>query len=274
MGGDQGQGQDRVQDGESAPNQGDGRRAVLLTGASGRIGSAFFAHARDRYRFRLTVRRPDALAGVPTAGHEVIELDIADPDACQRACAGIDTVIHLAADPSPEADFYGSLLDNNIKGTYNVFRAAKDQGCRRLIYASSVNAVVGYPAGVTVLPDQPVWPTNVYGVTKCFGEALGIYFAETEGLPIIAVRIGAYEAPWVAEDPSPETLAMFVSRRDLNHLLDRCVEVPGVTFAIVQGVSDNREKKLDLAATRALLGYEPQDDGFARYGAGGGDDRS
>jgi len=247
----------------------DEQRTILLTGAAGRIGSAFVEHGRERYRFRLAVRDASRVpAGA--ADHEVVELDVADLDACQAACRGIDTVIHLAADPSPEADFYGSLLDNNIKGTFNVFRAAKDQGCRRLVFASSVNAVIGYPPGVTVRPEQPVWPTNVYGVTKCFGEALGIYFAETEGLPTIAVRIGAYEAPWVGENPSPETLAMFVSRRDLNHLLDRCVETPDVTFAIVNGVSDNREKKLDLTSTRELLGYAPQDDGFALFGAGDG----
>jgi nucleoside-diphosphate-sugar epimerase len=243
----------------------DERRTVLLTGAAGRIGSAFFEHGRERYRFRLTVRDT---ARVPpgAADHDVMQLDVADPAACQEACRGIDTVVHLAADPSPEADFYGSLLDDNIKGTYNVFRAAKDQGCRRVVYASSVNAVIGYPPDVSVRPDQPVFPANVYGVTKCFGEALGIYFAETEGLPTIAVRIGAYEAPWVAKDPSPETLAMFVSRRDLNQLLERCVETPDISFAILHGVSDNRTKRLDLTTTRELLGYAPVDDGFALYG--------
>jgi nucleoside-diphosphate-sugar epimerase len=79
----------------------------------------------------LADRETAALAETPGAGHELVALDVGDAEACQEACRGVETVVHLAADPSPEADFYGSLLENNIKGTYNVFRAAKDQGCRR-----------------------------------------------------------------------------------------------------------------------------------------------
>jgi len=122
------------------------KRRILVTGAAGRIGSAFFAGAAERYRFRLADRETD---GLPSrSGHEVIILDVADLEACRVACDGVDVVVHLAADPSPEADFYGSLLENNIKGTYNVFRAATDAGCRRVVFASSIHAVVGHPASV------------------------------------------------------------------------------------------------------------------------------
>ncbi|MGH2531271.1 MAG: NAD-dependent epimerase/dehydratase family protein, partial [Thermomicrobiales bacterium] len=112
----------------------------LLTGAAGRIGTAFFDQERDRYRFRLADREQSDLSSRDTGEHEVVTLDVADLDAVQRACAGgpsgaIDTVVHLAADPSPAADFYGSLLENNIKGTYNVFQAARDQGCARVVFA-------------------------------------------------------------------------------------------------------------------------------------------
>jgi nucleoside-diphosphate-sugar epimerase len=234
---------------------------VLLTGAAGRIGSAFFAATADRYRFRLADRDIDALqAGSP---HDVVALDIADPEACRAACSGIDTVVHLAADPSPEADFAGSLLRNNVLGTYNVFRAAVDAGCRRVVYASSLHVVAGYPIEAAVEPKSPVRPLNMYGVSKCFGEATARYFAEAEGLSCIAVRIGAYEAPWIREDPSPETLSGFISARDMNQLLVRCIDAPVIPFAVVHGISDNRVKRVSLTETVALLGYEPQDDGFA-----------
>ncbi|CAA9578348.1 MAG: UDP-glucose 4-epimerase [uncultured Thermomicrobiales bacterium] len=242
-------------------------RAVLLTGAAGRIGGNFFEHAKERYRFRLAHRDAAKLAAAAGEEHEAISLDVADPDACRAACDGIDTVVHLAADPSPEADFYGSLLDNNIKGTYNVFRAAADAGCRRIVYASSVHAVFAYPLDVQAKTDSPVRPANMYGVSKCFGEALAACFAN-DGLSSIAVRIGAYEAPWVHENPTAEAMAMYVSHRDLNQLLTRCVDADDVPFAIVHGVSDNRFKRLDLTSTRELLGYAPEDDGFALFGAG------
>ena len=246
------------------------KRQVLVTGAAGRIGSAFSRHAADCYRLRLTDRSVDGLQEGPSRGHEAVAADIVDPEACRALCRGVDTVVHLAADPSPEANFYGSLLENNITGTYNVFRAAADAGCRRVVFASSIHAVVGHPPEQTVAPDAPVRPMNMYGVSKCFGEAVAACFAHAEGLSSIAIRIGAYEAPWVRASPTPDWLRAYVSVRDMNQLLVRAIETPDIGFAIVHGISNNRTKRLDLTETRALLGYEPQDDGFALYGQGTG----
>ena len=52
---------------------------------------------------------------------------------------------------------------------------------RRIIYASSIHAVSGYPRTVQVKTHEPVNPGDLYGVTKCFGEALGRYMAGKEG---------------------------------------------------------------------------------------------
>ena len=238
-----------------------GRRTVLLTGAAGRIGTNFLASASDRYRFRLADRATERLQPAAARGHQVLALDVADLAACREACQGIATVVHLAADPSPEADFYGSLLENNIKGTYNIFQAAADAGCQRVVFASSVHAVAGYPDDVQATTDSPVRPKNMYGVTKCFGEAVAACFA-TAGLSTIAIRIGAYDAPWVHDNPTPETQSVYLSHRDLNQLLVHCIETPDIPFAIVHGISNNRFKRLDLTSTRERLGYAPEDDGF------------
>lgn len=243
-------------------------RRVLLTGAAGVIGSAFFQYAEARYRWRLADRRSINLTGAANAGHETIALDIVDLVACQAACQDMDTVVHLAADANPAADFYGSLLDNNIKGTYNIFRAARDQGCRRVIFASSAWVMGGYAPDVQLAPDAPVRPSNLYGVSKCFGEAIAAYFAYAEGLSSIVVRIGAHD-PDPGGSPhlerSASTLATYVSARDLNQLLVRCIEAPDLTFAIVHGVSGNRFTRLDLTSARVLLGYDPRDDAFTRF---------
>lgn len=245
------------------------RRRVLLTGAAGGIGQAFFRSARNNYGFRLADRV--AIAGDQADGgdegeHEVIRLDIGDLAACQRACEQIDTVIHLAADADPEAEFYDSLLDNNIKGTYNIFRAAKDQGCRRVVFASSAWVMGGYARDVQLAPDAPLRPVNLYGVSKCFGEAVAAYFAQAEGLSSIVVRIGAYDdgraGNRLRTSPNVHELATYVSARDLNQLLVRCVEAPDGMFAIAHGISENRFKRLDLTSTREVLGYMPQDDAF------------
>jgi NAD+ dependent glucose-6-phosphate dehydrogenase len=233
-------------------------RRVLLTGAAGRVASAFREYAGERYWLRLADRVTERLADARSQGQEIFELDIADLEACQRACQDMDTVIHLAADPSEKATFYGSLLDNNVKGAYNIFRAAKDQGCRRVIFASSIHAVEAYPLDTQIHPSMPVRPADMYGVCKCFGEAMASYFAYTEGLSSIAIRIGAFDNNLLTR----ERLNIYISRRDLCHLLVQCIETPNIQFALVHGVSNNRFKRLDLMETRALLNYEPQDDAF------------
>jgi hypothetical protein len=134
-------------------------------------------------------------------------------------------------------------------------------GVRRVIYASSIHAVSGYPPDVQVKTGEPVNPGDLYGVSKCFGEALGRYFAEQEGMSVIALRIGAFQPLNTAAEPgSANLLDAFVSRRDLNQLIVRCVDDETLRFAIFHGLSNNRYKRLDLSDTCALVGYEPRDD--------------
>ena len=52
----------------------------------------------------------------------------------------------------------------------------------------------------------------------------------------------------------------WVSHRDLNQLLNRCIDVENVKFAILHGLSNNRFKRLDISDARELVGYEPEDD--------------
>lgn len=240
-------------------------KRILLTGAAGNIGTAFRNYVGERYRLRLGVHHRSKLDD--PGGHEVVELDIADPEACHKACKDMEIVIHLAANIHPSSDFYDALLESNIKGTYNIFQAAADQGCRRVIFTSSTQAVDGYPLDVQVHPDSPVRPTNMYGVTKCFGEAVAHYFAFSKGLSSIVVRIGAFDFTRWPKEANAYLLSKFISPRDSSHLLVQCVEVPDVQFAIVHGVSDNRFKRLDITSTRELLGYDPQDDAFQMFEA-------
>ena len=238
------------------------RRKVLVTGAAGNIGSYFAEHSRGRYDLRLMVRgdedrgKLDALRGFG----ELVTSDLSDLEHLKSLCRGVDTVIHLAASASPDTP-WEQLLPNNIVGTYNVMVAAKAAGCRQVIYASSIHAVSGYPADVQVKSSDPVNPGDLYGVTKCFGEAMGRYMAEREGLSVIALRIGAFQPVETAEHAgSLEMMDMFVSRRDLNQLLERCVDVETLKFAVLHGLSDNRFKRLDITDARELVGYAPQDD--------------
>jgi nucleoside-diphosphate-sugar epimerase len=246
------------------------RRFVLLTGAAGRIGTAFREAHGGRYRFRLADLDTDTLADTPGADHEIVRLDISDADGCRDACADVDTIIHLAADPSPDADWESSLLPNNIEGVVNVFRTASETGCRRVVFASSVHAVGGLQEDESIADDAPPRPVNLYGASKAFGEAVAATYSAA-GLSGIAIRIGAYDAPWFHESGDAIAAMAYVSARDLNDLLVRCIETENIPYAVVAGISDNARKRFDLIQTRRLLGYEPKDDGFKVLGIDAGE---
>jgi uronate dehydrogenase len=238
---------------------------ILITGGCGKIGSYFVQFASDKYSIRVVdkvVWDQERLG--PLTGESLI-LNLQDFAACRQACEDIDMVIHLAADPSPSADFVDSLLGNNIIATYNMFRAAQEAGCKRFIFASSVHTVAAYPADVQIKDNMPVRPKNLYGVSKCFGEALAAYYAFNEGLPSIVLRIGAYRLPEENKRISPAEQDAFLSADDFNDLLVKCLETPHIIFAIAHAVSDNRFKRLDLTETRELLGYQPKADAFELF---------
>jgi uronate dehydrogenase len=236
-------------------------RLVLVTGAAGRIGSAYAEHASNRYRLRLTDRPGSGLERLASYG-DIAPADLDDLEELARVVDGVDTVVHLGADPSADAT-WSDVLAANIVGTYNLMLAAVAARCRRVVYASSIHAVSGYPPDVQVRTTDPVRPGDIYGVSKCFGEALGRYVADQEGVSVIAIRIGAYQPLEVATDAGAVPLHdIYVAPSDLNQLIDLCVE-SDVRWAVVHGISDNRAKRLDLEDTRQLLGYSPTVD-FAR----------
>jgi nucleoside-diphosphate-sugar epimerase len=193
-----------------------------------------------------------------SAHEEFVEMDITDVDAFVDVCRGIDTVVHLAAFPGGRAEFYDTLLQLNIIGGYNAFHAASEAGCRRMVFASTIDVVGGFADEADVPWDKPVCPTTIYGATKCWGEALGRVYAHEHGLSCICVRLCN---PMFAQDGDwdPDDLRSGLTHRDAAQLIGRCVDVEEVDFAIVNGISNHRRGRLDLEISREVLGYEPED---------------
>jgi hypothetical protein len=158
-----------------------------------------------------------------------------------------------------------SLLPRNLVGLYNIFQAAHEAGCRRVIFASSVNAVFGYPKDVQVHTNMPVRPLNLYGASKAWGEAVACFYADQRGISAICLRFG-----WVIERDSPllrpdhPYLDIALTYDDLTQLVVASIDAPDdLRFGVFHGVSDNRWKRLDIGDARRVLGYAPEDDAFA-----------
>lgn len=243
-------------------------RTVLVTGMSGLIGRALRSHLDGRYDLRALNR--GAVEGLPC--HRA---DIADAPAIEPAFAGVDTVVHLAADASSPNPSEDSVMRNNVLGTLNVYEAARKAGVKRVVFASSgatVSAVerdkpysdlvAGRYEGLKSWPMvthlSPVRPAGLYGVSKVWGEALGRHYADAHGLSVICVRIGRVNA----EDrpSSARDFSVWCSQRDIAALLERCVAAPpSLRYEIFFGTSRNKWGYRDLEHPRAVLGWEPLD---------------
>jgi nucleoside-diphosphate-sugar epimerase len=229
------------------------RKRVLITGASGKVGSSLVPLLRDRYDLRLHYHR-----NVP-AQPPVDDIQIADVaiyDQIAPAMAGVDAVLHLAADSSPFAT-WESVRDRNIDGTYNVFESARVAGVNKVIFASTNHVMGMYDRDQQwpIYADQPVRPDSLYGVSKAFGEALARHYVDRYGMSIICLRIG-----WFLERPVDEIgLWMWLSPRDCAQAISRAIET-SLAYGIFYTISRNTRRHWDLTETIEKLGYRPQDD--------------
>src|SRR5438132_105504 len=105
-------------------------QTVLITGAAGNLGAKLRRHLEGRYDLRLVDRDPHGDPAIHLA-----DLSRWD-DAWPRLFAGVDTVVHLAADPTAAAA-WSDLIAPNVDASIHTYEAAARQRVRRFVYASS-----------------------------------------------------------------------------------------------------------------------------------------
>ncbi|MGW1431822.1 NAD-dependent epimerase/dehydratase family protein [Streptomyces sp. NPDC002431] len=227
-------------------------RTVLLTGAAGGLGTLMRGLLPG---YGYTLRLFDA---VPVEGEpDAVTADLGDREAVREAVRGVDAIIHLAG-ISLESSF-DRILRANIEGTYHLYEAAREEGVRRVVFASS-NHVVGYtprplPGDPPVRTDAPRRPDTFYGLSKSFGEDLAQLYWDRHGLETVSVRIGScYPQP-----TSVRMLSLWLSPADGARLFHAALTAKDVRHTVVYGSSANTRLWWDLASARAL-GYEPRDD--------------
>jgi len=181
---------------------------VLITGATGRVGSRLAKKMIERGAQVRTIHLPDdpLVDPIRRLGVECIPGDISNSSDVARAVEGVDTVFHLAA----LILFYPKdrpiLWNVNILGTYNVFESAIQNGRRplRLIFAASDQVYPG-PAAKYRPTDEthPRLPNTFYGLSKVIGEEMIQYYGRTEKEVHISIaRFTHNEAPEELIDPN------------------------------------------------------------------------
>ncbi|NEC50529.1 NAD(P)-dependent oxidoreductase [Actinospica acidiphila] len=227
-------------------------RTVLLTGAAGGLGT-LMRELLPRYGYTLRLFDVRPVDGEPDA----VVGDLGDRDAVREAVRGVDAVVHLAG-ISLEASF-DKILKANIEGTYNLYEAAREEGVRRIVFASSNHAVGHTPrpqGDDPLIPvDTPRRPDTFYGLSKCFGEDLAQLYWDKHGVETVSVRIGSC----FPEPTSVRMLSVWMSPADGARLFHAALTAEGVGHTVVYGSSANTRLWWDLGSARAL-GYEPRDD--------------
>jgi nucleoside-diphosphate-sugar epimerase len=189
----------------------------LVTGGGGFIGSHIVEHLlRENHQARVldnfsTGKRENL---DPSANLEIMEGDIRDAGTVAAAVSGVDGVFHEAALVSvPKSVEQPDLsFDINVRGTFNVFEAARKAGVRRVVYASSA-AVYGNNETLPLMETFTPIPLSPYGLDKLYTEQLGALYQSLYGQEMFALRYFNVFGP--RQDPlSPYSgvISIFVDR--------------------------------------------------------------
>ena len=238
-------------------------RTVLITGACGNIGRKLRAAWADIYDLILL----DVEADDDDPEVFKVDLSVFDEDWITHF-HGVDTVVHLAANPDSTATVE-DLAGPNIDALANVLNASALAGVERIVYASSNHVMSGCRGDEPELigVDLPPNPSGPYGTLKFVGERFGQSLAHAFDVTFIALRLG-----YIQEGANrPETLdddwcrKLWLSNGDLVRLFDAAVEaeIEDRLFLVANGVSRNHGTAWDLSDAAEVLGYLPEDDAFA-----------
>lgn len=163
---------------------------VLVTGGAGFLGSALVRALVERGD---AVRVLDALTYAGRREHlEGLEVelqvgDVRDPSACQRALAGVEVVVHCAAETHVDRSLRDPLLfvRTNVEGTQVLLKEAASAGVERFHHVSTDEVYGSLAAGEGAwAPTAPLRPRNPYAASKAAADHLVWAAANGYGLPV------------------------------------------------------------------------------------------
>lgn len=236
---------------------------ILVTGASGFVGSAFCRVAlKSGFAVRAVYRRPPINGLVLDKAHDyetVLGPDLSADGDWRPALAGVDAVVHTAARvhvmSDTKADALTAYREVNVEGTVNLARQAMQAGVRRFVFVSSikVNGNVTRPGQPFCADDAPS-SLDSYGLSKLEAEQRLIELSAKTGMEVVIVRPPLIYGPgvkanfasmmrWVARGvPLPlgaiHNARSMVSLDNLVDLLVTCLKHPaaaGQTFLVSDG---------------------------------------
>lgn len=175
---------------------------VMITGASGSLGSAFARHLIEDGSDVVCLLRPgEGPGGLENHLHrcEVRRGDVTDLASLEAALEGIDEVYHFAGIAVTLNKLHPLMEQVNVGGCANLIKAATTTGVRRIAHASSISAI-GYPrVGETADEYFDISRSscvNSYMTTKRAGERELLRGSRAGGPEVVIVNLSACIAPY------------------------------------------------------------------------------
>ena len=225
-------------------------RRLLLTGAAGNLGQELRPRLKAYCEtLRLSHRKDFGAAG---AGEEIVVAALEDKAQMNALLKGVDAVVHMGGVSTEKT--WESILAGNIVGMVNLYEAARANGVKRIVFASSNHVTGFYRQDEVISPLDPVRPDGFYGLSKTFGENLAQLYWSKHGIETVSLRIGSS----FAEPKDRRMLATWMSFDDTERLIVAALTAPVVGHTVIYGMSDNVTVFWDNTSARHI-GYRPQD---------------
>ncbi|WP_299311854.1 SDR family oxidoreductase [uncultured Aquimarina sp.] len=168
---------------------------VLVTGAAGFIGSNLCEALLEKGSKVIgldnfaTGHKKNLSAINENPNFIFIEGDIRNLEDCQKACQGVDYILHQAALGSVPRSINDPITSNdvNVGGFLNMLVASRDAGVKRFIYAAS-SSTYGDSKALPKIEDKIGKPLSPYAITKYVNELYADNFKRTYDLDTIGLR--------------------------------------------------------------------------------------
>jgi UDP-glucose 4-epimerase len=167
-------------------------KKVLVTGGFGFVGSRLVDHLRGKNLEVVILEHPDAPTPAKLDGVQVLRADITSESSMDAAkCAGIDAVLHLAAQSSGPRSFSIPVQDVklNVLGTVNTINWCLANDVDRLLFASSFVIYGDHPEREALDEETCCRPKSVYAGSKLACEHLLMNYAQPKGIRWNALRM-------------------------------------------------------------------------------------
>jgi uronate dehydrogenase len=225
-------------------------RPVLVTGASGALGSMLAGHlAEVGWDLVLTDIKPFP-RDLPKHARFALA-DLCDRAAIAALAEGCGAIVHFGG-VSTERPFE-EVLGPNIAGLFHIYEAARLAGAR-VIFASSNHAIGFHERSTPLDADCELRPDTCYGLSKAYGELMGRLYWYKHGVENISVRIGS----GFKEPSNRRMLSSWLSYPDLARMVDAALRAEDVGCEIIWGASAN-SRSYWRRDSREKIGWTPQD---------------